>query len=283
MLSALVLIGAFTAVAYAQPPQWTQAECGKSKYADAGDMNLPSGFIVGGQQARPYEFPWQASIRRKATNSHFCGGIIISERWVLTAAHCMDGETAALVSVVVGDWQRTAESTVRQTLNVESFFVHELYNTRTSENDISVIKLASDIAFSEDVAPVCAGDSANDYVYYKSQCAGWGSLVSGGVCCPDILRYVTLNITTNTFCNNVYGIRGRITEDMICASDNTGGNDRDSCQGDSGGPLTIKEADGTFRIVGVVSWGIGCASGYPGVYARAAYFNNWITDKITNN
>jgi secreted trypsin-like serine protease len=282
MLTVLVLFAAVSAVAYAESPIWTQSECGKSKFADAGEMDLPAGFIVGGQQARPYEFPWQASIRRKATNGHFCGGIIISERWVLTAAHCTSGESPLLLSVVVGDWQRSAASTIRQTLDVVNVIVHEKYDSRNYDYDVSVIKVATDIVFSEDVAPVCAPDSANDYVYYKSQCSGWGTLSSGGTCCPDILQYVTMNITTNTFCQNVYGARYNITVDMICATDNIGSTERDSCQGDSGGPLTIKEADGTFRVVGVVSWGIGCASGYPGVYARANFFNDWISDKIDN-
>jgi len=245
-------------------------------------MNLPSGFIVGGQATRANEFPWQVSVRRKSTNSHFCGGSIISERWIVTAAHCMDGETAALVSVVVGDWTRNAASSVRQTLDVASFRNHESYNTRTSENDISLIKTATAITFNADVAPICAPDTANSYSYYKSQCSGWGTLTSGGVCCPQTLQYVTMNVTTNTFCNAAYP-RNAITNDMICASDNVGGTDRDSCQGDSGGPLTIKESDGVFRLVGVVSWGIGCASGYPGVYARVTVFNSWISNWIANN
>jgi secreted trypsin-like serine protease len=246
-------------------------------------MDLPPGtFIVGGQQAREYEFPWQVSVRRKATDSHFCGAIVINENWIMCAAHCMDGELPAAVSVVVGEHQRSAASTVRQTLNVASIFVHTGYDSRTMQNDISLIKTATPIVFSADVQPVCAPDPANQYVYYKSQCSGWGTVSSGGVCCPDILRYVTMNITTNAFCDAAYP-RNTIYDDMICATDNTGSNERDSCQGDSGGPLTIKEADGTFRAVGIVSWGIGCASGYPGVYTRAGYFTDWVTNIITNN
>jgi secreted trypsin-like serine protease len=239
--------------------------------------------IVGGQDARAYEFPWQVSVRRKSTNGHFCGGMIINERWILTAAHCMDGETPGIVSIVVGDWDRSAASTVRQTLDVALIKMHENYNSRTYVNDISLVKVTTDIVFSQDVQPVCAPDPDNNYVYYKSQCSGWGTVSSGGTCCPNILKYVTMNVTTNAYCQNAYGVRYSITADMICATDNTGSTSRDSCQGDSGGPLTIKEDDGTFRAVGVVSWGIGCASGYPGVYARAGYFTSWITDFITNN
>jgi secreted trypsin-like serine protease len=278
MLFALAFVCVVSA-ANAAIPSWTSATCGKSKYPDAGDMNLPAGFIVGGEEARSNEFPWQVSLRRKATNGHFCGGSIISNRWILTAAHCVDGEDPTRLAVVVGDHTRNAAvNPSRVTLDVTKIVVNENYGPALSRNDIALLQTTQTIAFNENVAPVCAPDSALDYAYYKSQCSGWGTLVSGGACCPQTLQYVTLNVTTNTFCDAVYSTR--ITDDMVCASDNVGGTQRDSCQGDSGGPLTIKEADGTFRLVGIVSWGIGCASGYPGVYARVPYFNDWVTSNI---
>jgi secreted trypsin-like serine protease len=235
-------------------------------------------------EARVYEFPWQASVRRRSSDSHFCGGIVINQDWIITAAHCMNGETPSEVSIVVGDWQRSAtdaENPVRQKLDVSEIVVHPDYNTRTMQNDISLVRVASPITFSEDLQPVCAPDADNLYTYAKSVCSGWGTLESGGACCPDILQYVSLNITTNEFCNDQYGlVVDRIFEDMICASDNIGGTERDSCQGDSGGPLVVKGQDGLFSVVGIVSWGIGCASGYPGVYARVSVFLDWIAGVI---
>jgi trypsin len=279
----LLALASLVAVGFAQPPNWYPGgECGVSQYSDAGEMELPPGKIVGGQEARPYEFPWQVSVQRKSSGSHFCGGSIINDRWIVCAAHCMDGETPGVVSVVVGEHDRGASSDVRQTHDVDSIFVHEDYNSGTFENDISLIKTSVAIPFSVNVQPICAPDPANDYVSYKSQCSGWGTVNSGGICCPDVLRYVTLNITTNTYCDDVYTL-SRITDDMICASDNTGHNERDSCQGDSGGPLSVKEAGGIFRLIGIVSWGIGCASGYPGVYARVGTQAAWVTNIIENN
>jgi secreted trypsin-like serine protease len=270
-------------VALGAVPIWSPSGCGTSKYADAGETQPLPGRIVGGIQAREYEYPWQASIRRKSTNSHFCGGSIINENWILTAAHCMDGETPNQVSVVVGEHSRSSSSVVRQTKDVASIFSHTGYNSNTMQNDISLIKVSTPIYFNQDVQAVCAPDSANLYEYRKCQCSGWGTLSSGGSCCPDILQAVVMNVTTNTFCSTAYGSKYPIYSDMICASDNIGGTERDSCQGDSGGPLTVKESDGTFRLVGIVSWGIGCASGYPGVYARTSVFNDWVTNIITNN
>jgi secreted trypsin-like serine protease len=194
----------------------------------------------------------------------------------------MSGESPALVEVVVGEHDRGAASTVRQTLGVAAIFVHENYNARTFENDISLIQTDAAIAFSVNVQPICAPDPANDYVYYKSQCSGWGTINSGGICCPDVLRYVTLNITTNAYCDAVY-TTNTIYPDMICATDNSGMNERDSCQGDSGGPLSTKSASGIFSLIGIVSWGIGCASGFPGVYCRVGSHTAWVTGIITTN
>jgi len=279
----ILLLASLVAVGYAQPPVWwAGGQCGVSQYADAGDMNLPAGKIVGGIEARPNEFPWQVSVQRKSSGSHFCGASIINQNWIVCAAHCMDGETPGIVSVVVGEHDRGSADAVSVAHDVSAIFVHELYNSRTVENDVSVIKTLLAIAFSVNVGPICAPDPANDYVNFKSQCAGWGTINSGGICCPDVLRYVTLNVTTNAFCDAVY-TTDTITPDMICATDNTGMNERDSCQGDSGGPLSVKSAGGIFSLIGIVSWGIGCASGFPGVYARVGYQAAWITDKITNN
>jgi secreted trypsin-like serine protease len=278
----LLVLASLVAVGFAQPPVWwTGGQCGVSQYADAGDMVLPPGKIVGGQEARPYEFPWQVSVQSRG-GSHYCGGSVINERWIVTAAHCMVGESPSMVEVVVGEHDRSAFSTVRQTHGAVSIFIHESYSARTSENDISLIKTTDAITFSADIQPICAPDPANDYVSYKSQCSGWGSINSGGVCCPQVLRYVTLNVTTNAFCDAVYTTY-TIYPDMICATDNTGMNERDSCQGDSGGPLSTKSASGIFSLIGIVSWGIGCASGYPGVYARVPYFTAWVTNIINNN
>jgi secreted trypsin-like serine protease len=279
---AVLLISCSAALAVA--PEWSPSGCGVSKYADAGERQpLLAGRIVGGIEALEYEFPWQASVRRKSTGSHFCGGMIINENWILTAAHCMDGETANAVSIVVGEHDRSAASDVRQTLSVSGIFSHANYDSNTMQNDISLVKLATPVTLNENVQPVCAPDPDDLYEYRKCQCSGWGTITSGGSCCPQVLRYVVMNVTTNQFCFDAYSASYPIYDDMICASDNAGGNDRDSCQGDSGGPLTIKEADGTFRVVGIVSWGIGCASGYPGVYCRVGVFVDWVTNIINSN
>jgi len=280
----LLLLSTFATLALAVPPLWHDGPCGLSKYSDAGETVLPSKKqIVGGQVARAHEFPWQASLRRKSTNSHFCGGAIINTRWIITAAHCVRGETPDILSVIIGDHTRNEVSnSVRQSLDVEAIISHPDYNRQTFENDIALIKVTASIAFSPDLQPICAPEPTDLYQYLKTVCSGWGTESSGGPCCPQTLNYVTLNITSNAYCDATY-TRDPISADMICASDNFGGTERDSCQGDSGGPLAIKGANRAFSLIGVVSWGIGCASGYPGVYSRVSYFNDYILQTITEN
>ena len=96
---------------------------------------------------------------------------------------------------------------------------------------------------------------------------------SGGPCCPNILQWVQVPVISNAECNSV-DYPGDITEGMICAGDRT---NTDACQGDSGGPLVVKNGN-QFVAIGIVSWGIGCASGYAGVYARVTPYLDWIGD-----
>jgi len=118
------------------------------------------------------------------------------------------------------------------------------------------------------------------YVHRKSlQVSGWGSLQSEEIY-PRVLMYTSLNFTTNEFCQE--RLAYPITENMICAMDNRGGFQRDACMGDSGGPLTVKDNRKVFSVVGIVSFGLSCASGNPGVYTRVSRFINWITDRITS-
>ncbi|ESN95803.1 hypothetical protein HELRODRAFT_185962 [Helobdella robusta] len=278
----IVLVLCLTATALAVPPIWDpKGPCGKSKYPDAGDYFLPSPSIVGGIEARPNEFPWQISLQ-SSTGSHRCGGSIINDQWIITAAHCVEGLIPSSWRIVVGLHKKisgTNDPAVK-TFQIEKWVIHEKYGTPRYANDIALIKVKGNIKFDANVSPVCAPESKDLYTHVKSAVSGWGALASGSVTKVDGLRYTTVNTTTNAYCSGIYGPLSKITDDMLCASDNRNSAERDSCQGDSGGPLVRKEKDGTFSLIGIVSWGKGCASKYPGVYARVNYFEDWILKNI---
>nr|ACL12061.1 fibrinolytic protease [Perinereis aibuhitensis] len=244
-----------------------ESGCGKSRYTDAGGLNGPR--IVGGQESRPNEFPWQVSMQ-SSFGSHYCGAIIINRNWIMTAAHCTAGDSASDLYLMVGEHDRSSTDGPERTYRVSVLRQHENYNQFTLDNDISVMQTTQTIGLSEDVAAVCA-PSTSTYAGRTAVVSGWGTLRSGGPCCPQILQYVQVPVISNNECNTI-DYPGDITDGMICAGNRLS---TDACQGDSGGPLVVKDGE-TFAVIGIVSWGIGCASGYAGVYARVSTYMNWI-------
>merc|ERR1711872_68208 len=187
--------------------------------------------IVGGEDAEDAEFPWQIQLRSSSSDrSLFCGGWVLNENWVGTAAHCCVGKLPRGVHVVAGG-----------ILRVEDDEGEEQFSDVT---DCIV--------------------------------TGWGTLHSGDFLLPDKLQKVTVPIVGDATCDDLYN-RNEITDSMICAGDIEQGG-IDSCQGDSGGPMIDAK---TKVLVGVVSWGIGCADAkHPGVYTEVAYFVDWINEKV---
>ena len=145
------------------------------------------------------------------------------------------------------------------------------YNPQTVNHDFSILRLARPVTFTSTILPACLPAEASPAPTYAGRVAtvtGWGTLSSGGAQ-PTVLQEVNVTITTNSACNAAYGT---ITDMMVCAS----APGKDSCQGDSGGPLVLEENQ-RHALVGVVSWGAGCAKpGYPGVYARTTHRMDWL-------
>lgn len=159
---------------------------------------------------------------------------------------------------------------------------HPNYNDVTLDNDIAVIKVADGDTFNcgANIFPACL-PSTNGYDYVGWQdtiVSGWGTTSWGGFV-SNTLKWVNVPPVSRASCNQLSSYNGAITNNMICAGLAQGG--VDACQGDSGGPLVTKAAGagvGTgYSLVGVVSWGNGCASsGYPGVYTKVSNYLNWI-------
>lgn len=140
------------------------------------------------------------------------------------------------------------------------------------ENDISILVLAENVANYNPIDALDSDGGYHDNVGTDMTVAGWGATSEGGSG-PDAPLRVAVPIVSHSQCNTWYGA-GSITNDMICAGLQEGG--KDSCQGDSGGPLFYISGN-QATLVGVVSWGIGCArEDQPGVYAEVAHFRNWI-------
>ncbi len=239
--------------------------------------------IVGGQDAHIEDFPWQVALM--AGTFQFCGGSIINERWILTAAHC---ETPVLSHIRAGVTNKT-DATTGQDIPVLRQIPHPGYGTlNPSDSDLMLLELASPLdlsgpkakAISLMTAQAAAGGLQNPGVI--ATISGWGNLSEGGID-PDILQKANVPIVSNEdaavgyAANPDYG-PGYITANMIAAGFLNIGN-VDTCQGDSGGPMVVP--DNTvplgFRLAGVTSFGEGCArQEYMGIYTRVSQFEGWI-------
>merc|ERR1712180_314544 len=243
------------------PPPTGDCQCGIKGGSD-------STRIVGGQETEVHEYPWQVGLVSRGGTTPWCGGSLISERHVLTAAHCTEDSSARKIQVLLGEHRINDGKFTR--VNVAN--INEDPDYDFPDGDFSILTLSNPVTFSSSVRPVCLpSDTTKTYEGEVATVTGWGTLSSGGSQ-PDVLMEVDVTVTTNDFCNGVYD--GDINSLHICAMDAG----KDSCQGDSGGPLIVQE-NGRWTLVGVVSFGSGCARpGVPGVYARVTQRFDWIKD-----
>ncbi|NP_001166087.1 serine protease 70 precursor [Nasonia vitripennis] len=230
--------------------------------------------IVGGHPTVQGEWPWIAGLFN--AGRHICGGSLIDEIHVLTAAHCvaqMNSWDVARLTVRLGDYDIKTPHEVRHVeKRVKRVVRHRGFDMRTLYNDVAILTLNEPVEFSETIRPVCLPSGANLYTGKQAVVIGWGSLREGGPA-PGKLQQVSIKIWSNAICKQKYGgaAPGGIVDSFLCAGEAA----RDSCSGDSGGPLMVN--DGRWTQVGIVSWGIGCGKGqYPGVYTRVTHFLPWI-------
>ncbi|XP_037084951.1 trypsin-1-like [Pollicipes pollicipes] len=228
--------------------------------------------IVGGVQTEVNEYPWQAGLVSPGGTRTYCGGTVINNRYVLTAAHCTSGDSASQVQVLLRE-HRIGASDGELRFSVSRIIQHPNYRSPSrSGYDFSLLRLTQTINFASlnnRVAPACL-PSSGAFVNVDAVVSGWGTTSSGGSQ-ATALREVTVRTQSNNQCRQAYST---INDSMLCAGVSGGG--KDSCQGDSGGPL-VTPVGGRYNLIGVVSWGRGCAlANYPGVYARVTSVTSWI-------
>merc|ERR1739848_484698 len=231
--------------------------------------------IVGGFEAEENQWPWQ--VAPFIDNAWFCGGSIISENYIMTAAHCADG--ASYFDIMAGAHNVRASSEPHR-VEITSYngWTHPLWNSNDLSGDLALIELPSPLPMNDCISTICLPDSGDSpAVGSLVTVTGWGkpSDSAGGI--SPVLREVRdLPVISNSDCNAVYGIVG---PGVVCI-DTTGG--RGSCNGDSGDPL-VQQAGGKapgdkWTQVGIVSFGAsaGCEVGYPAGYTRTEYYLDWI-------
>ncbi|XP_032191029.1 serine protease 38 [Mustela erminea] len=231
------------------------------------------GKILGGADALERRWPWQVSVHYRGF--HVCGGSIIDEYWVLSAAHCFNRDkNMEAFDIYVGLVDLRLAGNHTQWFEVNKVIVHPTYEVyHPVGGDVALVQLKSRIVFSDSVLPVCI--ASPDVNLHSATCwsTGWG-LVSPQGHVPNKLQEVQIPLISLPLCRLLYGHLSYIMLDMLCAGDIR--DMRTVCEGDSGGPL-VCEFNHTWLQVGIVSWGRGCMYPmYPAVYARVSYFSKWI-------
>uniref|UniRef100_A0A8C5QYB9 Neurotrypsin n=1 Tax=Leptobrachium leishanense TaxID=445787 RepID=A0A8C5QYB9_9ANUR len=237
--------------------------------------------IVGGSKSIRGSWPWQASLRLKGFPKEsrlLCGATLISNCWVVTAAHCFKrfGMHVHRYSVRVGDYHTGVEDEYERELPVQKIVIHKNYHPGSIDNDIAVVRVRGKdehcLAFNYHVLPICLPGKKEKSGQKTCIITGWGDT---GTSYSKTLLQGKVSLLPRESCNMQY--KGKFTNRMICAGNLSEDNRVDSCQGDSGGPLMCQRSNGQWVIVGITSWGYGCGrKGYPGVYTKVSKYSPWI-------
>ncbi|CAG7785693.1 unnamed protein product [Allacma fusca] len=275
-LIALLFLGAVTALPQPYKDGFIQTnfQVGKGSTGDSSSV-----LIVGGRDAQPGEFPWQVSLQilRGGANFHNCGGIIIDETHVVSAAHCEYNG----YDVVAGAHSIQENESSQQRIKALRFEPHPNFDYFKASNDVSVITLSQPLVFNDRVKPLRLAPTSANPEGQLCVNSGWGNAnPSGGnpSIDPDVLQAVNLTIISEADCKRRFS-GSNVDETMICAHDLAGG--KGACNGDSGGPLVCSDANGPY-LAGTVSWGRNpCAQAqYASVYGRVSTALDFINSRL---
>ncbi|XP_066565809.1 mannan-binding lectin serine protease 1 isoform X2 [Amia ocellicauda] len=246
--------------------------------------------IANGNFATRGVSPWIAMLSRNGLP--FCGGSLIGDRWIVTAAHCLHqplGEenpvlrsshivAASSFQIILGKYRTKRKDDTEQTFEAKNIILHPAYQSTTFEFDIALLELTKPANLNNYIIPVCLPDNSEASSLREGDMvvvSGWGKQFLRRL--PDSLMEIEIPIVDHKTCESGYDrLNQKVTEDMLCAGEKEGG--KDACQGDSGGPMvTLNRQTSRWFLAGIVSWGDGCgANDRYGVYSDVTRSMAWI-------
>jgi len=243
--------------------------------------------IVGGSESQPGAWPWAVIVGRRRFSSGFqvmCGGTLLNQDTVLTAAHCFDpipgGSGPNYVRLGDHDISTNSDGATPVDIAISRTIQHPAWDSNTLDSDIAIVKLSQPVTYTRRIRRACLPDDYHDrdlsslLANNNPFIIGWGSTSTGGGA-QNALREARVPVVTQDTCARAYSAISRVTigQDKVCAGDGT----RDTCNGDSGGALLSSALGNTWSVIGVTSFGVDCARpDFPGVYTRVDEYLPWI-------
>jgi len=257
------------------PETVQSSECGLKNSPVRGQNR-----IYNGKEAEVNEWPWIASLG--TSRSQFCGGAVIGEEWIITAAHCLLGKKPENLKIYLGEHDTTTDSETDKTevYDVKDFIVHEKFHVPPYRNDIAVVKVSRSIDLNQHT-PVCLPGENENFEGSTVTALGWGGISINGIryVYPNKLQEAQLSIRDPSFCYNKFLGFGVFFDSSsnLCS----GGLGASTCNGDSGGPVTIEDRELRHKLIGIVSYGEPdkCDKDKLSALASVSYYRAWIKEK----
>jgi secreted trypsin-like serine protease len=229
--------------------------------------------IVGGEEATPHSYPWMAALF--VDDTWFCGGTLISDEWVLTAAHCAKDATEMIVMLGAHNVREASEEG-RLELTTRDFFTHPSYSTLTLHNDLALVHLPNKVNFTSTIRPICLpahSEAGTAWAHEAAVASGWGKPSDSANSISPELRRVDVETITNLMCALEFPTV--VNKNIVCIS---GAGGKSTCNGDSGGPLYLVDSAMKHKQIGITSFGsgLGCEIGWHAGFTRTASFLEWI-------